>query len=129
MEHPKRVTELVLRGIFLLRDEELKWMYQGRGANFIFPEDWADYVAAIPQAERGDFMKAYHRRLRGELGEEGKELLLFYPVFCDVCFDLLWLECACSYLFIFFQRCTRQQRRGQCGKGASLSLFRTLLQI
>jgi len=69
MEHPKRVTELVIRGVFLLREEELKWMYQGRGANFLFPEDWADYVAAIPPAERGDFMKAYHRRLRGDLGE------------------------------------------------------------
>lgn len=50
MEHPERTTELVLR------DEELKWMYQGRGANFMFPEDWADYEAAIPVAERGAFM-------------------------------------------------------------------------
>ena len=52
MEHPKVVTELVLRGIFLLRDEELKWMYQGRGANFVYPEDWAAYEAAIPANER-----------------------------------------------------------------------------
>jgi hypothetical protein len=54
MEHPKRVTELVLRGVFLLRDEELKWMYQGRGANFVFPEAWEGYEAAIPAAERGE---------------------------------------------------------------------------
>lgn len=32
MEHPARVTELVLRGIFLLREKELKWFYQGPGA-------------------------------------------------------------------------------------------------
>lgn len=54
MEHPQRVTELVLRGIFLLREEELSWMYQGPGANFLFPEDWASYEAAIPPAERGN---------------------------------------------------------------------------
>jgi proline iminopeptidase len=53
MEHPQRVTELVLRGIFLLSEKELLWMYQGPGANFIFPEDWAAYEAAIPAAERG----------------------------------------------------------------------------
>ena len=29
MEHPERVTELVLRGIFLVREKELQWLYQG----------------------------------------------------------------------------------------------------
>lgn len=55
MEHPQRVTELVLRGIFLLTEKELLWMYQGPGASFLFPEDWAAYEAAIPPAERGVF--------------------------------------------------------------------------
>lgn len=66
------MTELVLRGIFLVRKKELDWLYQSPGANYIFPEDWADYEAAIPPEERGDYMKAYGRRLRGELGEEGE---------------------------------------------------------
>ena len=69
VEHPKRVTELVLRGIFLIRDKEIRWFYQ-EGASFIFPEDWAAYEAAIPVEERGDYIKAYGRRLRGEMGEE-----------------------------------------------------------
>jgi proline iminopeptidase len=60
----------VLRGIFLLRKKEIDWFYQGPGANFIFPEDWAPYRDAIPEAERGDFVAAYGRRLRGELGTE-----------------------------------------------------------
>lgn len=67
--HPDRVTELVLRGIFMLREKELKWFYQGPGASFIFPEDWARYEAAIPEEERYDFIKAYGKRLRGEMGE------------------------------------------------------------
>jgi proline iminopeptidase len=68
--HPERVTELVLRGIFMLREKELKWFYQGPGASFIFPEDWARYEAAIPEEERYDFIKAYGKRLRGEMGDE-----------------------------------------------------------
>ena len=70
MEHPTRVTELVLRGIFLLRQQEINWLYQGPGANYLFPEDWSMYEEAIPVNERGDYMTAYGRRLRGELGED-----------------------------------------------------------
>ncbi len=62
--HPERVTELVLRGIFLGRNEELDWLYQG-GANRIFPDGWTEYEAQIPTAERGDFVAAYHKRLTG----------------------------------------------------------------
>jgi proline iminopeptidase len=60
--HPERVSELVLRGIFLVRRWELEWFYQ-RGTSLLFPEAWAKYEAHIPEAERGDFMTAYHRRL------------------------------------------------------------------
>lgn len=45
-------------------------MYQGPGSNAIFPEDWKIYEEHIPAEERGDFIKAYGRRLRGELGED-----------------------------------------------------------
>jgi proline iminopeptidase len=60
--HPERVTELVLRGIFLLRRSEIDWFYQ-QGCDTIFPDAWEDYVGAIPQAERGDLVGAYYRRL------------------------------------------------------------------
>lgn len=69
MEHPSKVTELVLRGIFLLRKKEIDWFYQGPGAGYVFPEDWAHYRDCIPETERGDFLAAYGRRLRGELGD------------------------------------------------------------
>ncbi len=62
--HPERVTELVLRGIFLIRKAELDWFYQ-EGASFLYPDRWEDYVAPIPAAERGDLMQAFHRRLTG----------------------------------------------------------------
>lgn len=60
--HPSVVTELVLRGIFLLRRKELLWFYQ-TGASMLFPEQWQEFVAPIPEAERGDLLAAYHRRL------------------------------------------------------------------
>ena len=60
--HPRRVTELVLRGIFMLRRWALEWFYQA-GTDAIFPDAWDDFIAAIPEVERGDLMSAYHRRL------------------------------------------------------------------
>jgi proline iminopeptidase len=60
--HPEAVTGLVLRGVFLLRRSELLWFYQ-HGARELFPERWREFVAPIPEEERGDLLGAYHRRL------------------------------------------------------------------
>ncbi|MBS0194811.1 MAG: prolyl aminopeptidase [Proteobacteria bacterium] len=60
--HPQVVTELVLRGIFMLRRWELEWFYQ-EGASRLFPEAWEHYLAAIPEVERHDLISAFHRRL------------------------------------------------------------------
>ena len=63
--HPDRVTELVLRGIFMLRRWELEWFYQ-KGADSLYPEAFERYLEVIPEAERGDLISAYHRRLTGD---------------------------------------------------------------
>ena len=63
--HPERVSELILRGIFTLRRDELLWFYQ-EGASWIYPDAWADYVAPIPEDERGDMIAAYYKRLTGD---------------------------------------------------------------
>ncbi|MFN7147335.1 MAG: prolyl aminopeptidase [Myxococcota bacterium] len=63
--HPERVLGLVLRGIFLLRDKEIDWFYQG-GAHMLFPDAWEDYLAPIPGEERGDLVAAYYKRLTSE---------------------------------------------------------------
>jgi proline iminopeptidase len=60
--HPQRVSELVLRGIFMLRRWELEWFYQ-KGCDAIFPDAWETYLAQIPEVERGDLISAYYRRL------------------------------------------------------------------
>jgi proline iminopeptidase len=60
--HPERVESLVLRGVFLLTERELRWFYQD-GASIMFPDAWARFVEPIPPEERDDLMGAYHRRL------------------------------------------------------------------
>ena len=60
--HPSRVRQLVLRGVFLSMQSELDWFYGG-GAGAFFPELWARFVAPIPEAERGNLIAAYNRRL------------------------------------------------------------------
>ena len=69
--HPERVTELVLRGIFMLRPSELRFFYQD-GASHLFPDAWEAFLTPIPEDEQGDLMAAYHRRL---FGEDSVELL------------------------------------------------------
>ncbi len=63
--HPERVLAMILRGIFLCRDEEIHWFYQ-EGASRIFPDYWEDYLHPIPEAERGNMLKAYYQRLTGQ---------------------------------------------------------------
>jgi proline iminopeptidase len=60
--HPERVQGLVLRGVFLLTERELRWFYQD-GASMLFPDAWERFCAPIPPAERGDMIAAYHKRL------------------------------------------------------------------
>ena len=63
--HIDRVLGMVLRGIFTLRPEELRWFYQ-EGASFIYPDAWEKYLEPIPERERGDLITAYHKRLVGD---------------------------------------------------------------
>lgn len=63
--HPERVTELVLRGIFLGSQSEGDWLYK-YGASELYPEAWETFRDHIPAPERGDLVEAYHRRLTGE---------------------------------------------------------------
>lgn len=73
--HPQRIKGLILRGIFTLREEEVQWFYQA-GASFIFPDQWADYLAPIPAVERDDLVAAYRRRLTGD--DEAEKLRCAY---------------------------------------------------
>jgi proline iminopeptidase len=65
--HPDQVTELVLRGIFLLRKWEIDWFYQRPdGAGALYPDLWEKYVATIPEVERSGMVRAYYERLTSD---------------------------------------------------------------
>jgi proline iminopeptidase len=65
--HPDRVTELVLRGIFLIRKWEIDWFYQNPdGTGALYPDLWQQYAATIPEAERSDMVRAYYERLTSD---------------------------------------------------------------
>jgi proline iminopeptidase len=64
-KHPDRVSELVVRGIYTLTRAELDWYYQF-GVSEMFPEKWERFCAPIPEAERGEMMQAYRKRLIGD---------------------------------------------------------------
>jgi proline iminopeptidase len=70
--HPDRVTELVLRGIFLFDRYELDWMYRKGGASQLYPDKWEEFVAPIPEDERDDLVEAYRKRLT--VSDEGEQL-------------------------------------------------------
>ena len=62
--HPQKVLGMILRGVFLCRRRDFDWLYQD-GASRIFPDYWKDFISVIPEAERGDLIAAYHKRLTG----------------------------------------------------------------
>jgi proline iminopeptidase len=61
--HPDRVTELVLRGVWLVRPGDEAWSFTPSGAAHLFPAEWAAFVAPIPADERHDLVAAYGRRI------------------------------------------------------------------
>ena len=62
IQYPEKVLGLILRGVFLCREKELRWFYQ-RGASEIFPEEFELYQSFIPIKERGNLIDAFYKRL------------------------------------------------------------------
>ena len=68
--HPERVSNLVLRSVFLMTRSELDWFYGG-GAGAFWPDVWRRFTDMIPETEREDLIGAYARRLfSGDLASE-----------------------------------------------------------
>ncbi len=69
-KYPERVTEIILRGIFLFDQYEIDWMYAAGGASQVYPDKWDEFEALIPEDERGDMVEAYRRRLTSDDKDE-----------------------------------------------------------
>jgi proline iminopeptidase len=62
--HPDRCLGLVLRGIWLVSDEEIEWWLNG--VRYFFPREWEAFAGHVPESERGDLLAAYSRRLESD---------------------------------------------------------------
>ena len=62
IKYPNRCNGLILRGIFLLRESEIKWFYQ-EGCSYLYPDEWENYTSLIPDNEKSDYVSAYYKRL------------------------------------------------------------------
>jgi proline iminopeptidase len=67
--HPNKVEHLILRGIFLLRREEIQFFYQN-GSAWLFPEYHEELKNLLPEVEREDILFNYWRRITGKNEEE-----------------------------------------------------------
>ncbi|MCR9246510.1 MAG: prolyl aminopeptidase [bacterium] len=57
--HPDRCRSLTLRGIWMLRQEEIDWWLYGMRA--IQPERWREFAAQVPEGDRDDLLEGYWR--------------------------------------------------------------------
>lgn len=64
--HPESVGSLVLRGMFTVRDLELRWTNYPGGASMLFPDRWDDFINFLPEDERADHIANYHKRLMSD---------------------------------------------------------------
>ena len=60
-EYPKNIINIVLRGVFLCREKEIKWFLSG--IKNIFPDYWNRFNSFLPIEERADLLKSYYKRL------------------------------------------------------------------
>jgi proline iminopeptidase len=67
INHSDRVRGLILRGIFLARDEDYHWLYAQSGAAAqMFPDYYRDFKALIPNTSDGEELAAYYKMLTSD---------------------------------------------------------------
>ncbi|MGQ0527720.1 MAG: prolyl aminopeptidase [Alphaproteobacteria bacterium] len=86
-QHPERCISLALRGIFLNEQSENDWFLNG--IRNIFPEVWEQFVSIIPEAERGDLLDAYYKRLTGPNEKQAMEAGIHWSLYESACSSLL----------------------------------------
>ena len=58
---PQQVSAMILRGVFLGRQQDIDWVYAQGGASKLFPEAWHQLVNHLPETDQQQPLKAYHQ--------------------------------------------------------------------
>lgn len=64
--HPDAVLSLVLRGIFLAREQDIHWTFSGGGASRIYPEHWQEFLQAFDGDESKSSIKDAYELMIGD---------------------------------------------------------------
>lgn len=59
IDYPQRVKHLILRGIFLGRQEDVDWLFQF-GASEFYPEEFSQFKQHVPVNQQDDLVAAYY---------------------------------------------------------------------
>lgn len=86
-EHANRCISLILRGIFLLEEDEIHWWLYG--IKSIFPEAWDQFANFIPENERHDLLEAYYQRLMGKDAGIALQAAIHWGLYESACSSLI----------------------------------------
>ncbi|TCS43838.1 prolyl aminopeptidase [Reinekea marinisedimentorum] len=64
-QYPQQVCGLLLRGVFLSRQQDLNWLYK-EGAGRYFPDEWHHFIKEVEGKTGEDLIEAYYQRLDGK---------------------------------------------------------------
>lgn len=70
IDYPQRVQQLILRGIFLGRQEDVDWLFQF-GASEFYPEEFSAFKQHVPVSQQDDLVSAYYSLMTS--GDEAKQ--------------------------------------------------------
>lgn len=78
IEHPDKVTELVIRGVFFCTKPEVDWITEPGGAQRFSPEAWTFYENAIPDKKKfaDNYLKAFGKCFKGDYGSKKKDMCM-----------------------------------------------------
>ena len=86
---PSRVKSLVLRGIFLAREEDTAWAFNKEGANRIYPDYWDTYLESLPTSCEKSYVKRAYDVLLGEDKDQALKLAKAWSTWEIACCTLL----------------------------------------
>ena len=62
----EQVSGLILRGVFLARQQDIDWVYSENGAAKIYPDAWSNLVEDLPVSQQGQPLSAIYQQLTDE---------------------------------------------------------------
>jgi len=62
-QYPNNVLAMILRGIFLGRQQDIDWVYAEGGASKLFPDAWQNLVSHLPQSDQKQPLEKYYQQL------------------------------------------------------------------